>query len=47
MLCHVVKKFDADSMYDYYVKWDTCHKISTTRKGTLETVVKDTAQPCL
>jgi hypothetical protein len=47
MLCHTVKKVDAGSMKDYYVKWDTCQKISTTRKGIVETVIKDTAEHCV
>jgi len=34
-------------MKGYYVKWGTCQKISTARKVILETVIKDTAEPCV
>jgi len=47
MLCHIVKKVDANSMKGYCVKWDNCHKIRTKRKGIIEIVIKDTAEPCV
>jgi len=41
------RKVDADCMKDYHVKWDTCLKITTTMKGIVETVTKDTTEHCV
>jgi hypothetical protein len=49
LVCYAIhlKKFDADFMEDYYVKWDNCHKIRSKWNGIIEIVIKHTAEPCV
>ena len=47
MLCHIVKKIDAGSMKDHYVKCDNRLEISSTRKGIILINIKDTVETCV